>query len=86
MTFPRLTTYTDTPVDPEIQRRRAAFAAKLVERRGVAKPDPENATALAEAFGRQMFELCGKGWSGMIGIAAEAAMKAQREALDKVLP
>jgi CDP-glycerol glycerophosphotransferase (TagB/SpsB family) len=85
MTFPRLTTYTAAPVDPEIQLRRETFAAKLAERRGVtAKTEPEDAGAIAEAFGRRMFDLCGKGWPAMIGLASGAAMTAERDAMGDV--
>jgi hypothetical protein len=86
ITFPRSTPYADAPVDPEIQRRRDAFAAKLTERRGLAAETLGNPELEAEAFGRRMFALCGKNWSSMISLAAGAAMKAQMEALDKALP
>lgn len=73
-------------VSPEVQDRRARFAAGPLARRmtaGVVEPvrAPEDT---AEAFGREMFRLHGRAWPQMIALASGAAMKAEREALGEV--
>jgi len=81
MTFPRFklnVTEDDTPA--EVLANRARFAAGPLGKRSQ-KEEPEEA---AEAFGREMFRRCGKGWSRVIGLATGAAMQAERDALEDV--
>lgn len=84
--FPRFRLkVSEDEVPVEMLERRARFAAGPLARR-MAEPDKADVIS-PEDFGRKMVELHGKDWPAMIGLAAGAAMKAERDAIaaaDKV--
>lgn len=87
MTFPRFQLRTDEDVPPEVHKRREAFAMGPLAKRMTA-PDgniePDKADVISpEDFGRKMVELHGTNWPAMIGLATGAAMKAEREEVEK---
>lgn len=58
-----------------------------MQARGFVSPlglPPKTPEEEAEAFGREMFRLRGKGWPRMIALASGAAMKAERDAMGDV--